>query len=110
MKTALWRLPKPVRGYFHAVATNDSQALANCFTADGVIVDVDRAIAGRNKIRQWAEEEVLGGSYKVIDSSGDGEKVSILLRFAPRDEESFRARYEFELQDGQILTANLQYV
>jgi hypothetical protein len=105
----LSELPEAIRCYFEAVKANNGEELANCFTEDGVIVDVDRAIAGRRRIREWAQDEVLGGTYNFIDLSGDDQTVSLLLSFAPRDEEPFRARYEFKIQNGQIFTANLQY-
>lgn len=52
---------------------------------------------------------MLGGTYNLIDLSNDDQIVSVLLDFAPPDEEPFRAAYNFELQDGHIFTANLQY-
>jgi SnoaL-like domain len=103
------RLPAPIRSYFEAVASQDSEALANCFAAEAVIIDVHRQIAGRQKIRKWGQNEVLGGKYNIIEWHGDGDAVQLLLTFAPRDEEPFRARYEFKIQDEQIVTASLQY-
>jgi ketosteroid isomerase-like protein len=106
---AFSRLTKPVRCYFEAVASDDSEALANCFSPEAVVIDLHRQIAGRQQIREWAENEALGGRYNIIAWNDDGDAVSLLLTFAPRDEEPFRARYEFQVQGGHIVTASLQY-
>jgi ketosteroid isomerase-like protein len=46
---------KPVNCYFEAVAAHDSKALADCFADDGVVLDVDRTISGREAIKMWAD-------------------------------------------------------
>jgi hypothetical protein len=106
---AFSRLTDPIRCYFEAVASQDSEALANCFSPEAVVIDVHRQIAGRQRIREWAEDEVLGGSYNIIAWNDDGDAVSLLLTFAPREEKPFRARYEFQVQGEHIVAASLQY-
>jgi hypothetical protein len=100
---------KPVNCYFEAVAAHDSEALADCFADDGVVLDVGRTVSGRDAIKMWAEREVLGGSYNIIDIGERDSIVSVLLIFTPQDEEAFYARYEFEIKNHKIAYSNLHY-
>jgi len=103
-------LPSEVRRYFEAVGRGRAGEVADCFAEGGVVVDVDRPIVGRAAIRAWAEEEVVGGRYRVLDSTPRGGGVTVLLTFTPPDEtDAFRARYSFDLAGGKIARVDLQY-
>jgi hypothetical protein len=110
-RARLTELPAEVRRYFDAVGRGRAAEVAECFVEGGVVVDVDQAIVGRAAIRAWAEEEVVGGTYRVLSSTRRDGGVAVLLTFAPPDDESdgFRARYTFELEDGKISRVELQY-
>jgi hypothetical protein len=49
-------LPQPVAGYFAAVESDDFEALARCFAADGIVRDERRTIIGPAEIRDWMAE------------------------------------------------------
>jgi hypothetical protein len=102
-------LPSAVQCYFEAVAAKSAVAIANCFVRDGLVIDVDRRIEGREAIREWAAQEVIGGVYHIIRAQPAGEQVSVLLTFAPDNSEPFRARYDFEIHEEKIVKVDLQY-
>jgi len=104
-------VPTAVQRYFDAVLAGSADALAQCFVLNGVVIDVDRRIVGRRAIRDWAEREVIGGRYSIIEVEPRRDGVSVLLMFAPPgpDSEPFRARYQLDLEGDRILNAELQY-
>ena len=87
-------------------ALQQSQAAS---LANRVVIDVDRRIEGREAIKQWAASEVIGGVYHIVRAELADNRVSVLLTFAPRDSESFRARYDFEIHEEKVVMADLQY-
>ena len=46
-------LPRPVAAYFAAEKAGDADALARCFTEDGVVRDEGGEFAGVTAIREW---------------------------------------------------------
>lgn len=102
-------VPSEAQCYFDAVKANDAAAVAACFTEDGVIDDVGRRFEGRAAIQRWAENEVLGGTYEILEVSAQPAEAQILLRFAPGGSGGFRARYIFSFTNGKISSATLQY-
>ena len=48
-------LPSVVSDYFNAENNHDSDAVARCFTADGIVHDDGHAHAGHDAIRAWKE-------------------------------------------------------
>jgi hypothetical protein len=103
-------LPAPAKCYFETIEAKNLDAFVNCFATDAVILDVSREIKGRAAIRTWAKNEVVGGQYTLLESKITKDGVSVLLRFAPSGyPNGFRARYEFMLRDGKIVSMNLQY-
>jgi hypothetical protein len=44
-------VPKPIASYF--AADSSDRAVADCFTADAIVVDEREAHQGREAIRQW---------------------------------------------------------
>ena len=102
-------LPPAAQCYFDSVVEGNAEALSNCFTPDGVVIDVNRSIEGRSAIRTWAQNEVVGGIYEIIEVKPTLTGVSVLLTFAPNRSSGFKARYDFQIQDGLIVKADLQY-
>lgn len=97
--------------YFDAVASEDLDALGECFTPDAEIIDVGRHIRGVDAIRTWADNEVLGGRYSILERTATGaQQVRMLVRFTPPGSSGgFRAYYTFDLAGGKITRADLQY-
>jgi hypothetical protein len=96
--------------YFDAVAARDARAVAAAFTPDGLVVDVGREIRGRDAIRRWAADEVVGGVYTLLDHTPHRHGTTLLVRFRPGGTgDGFRARYHFDITDGLITQATLEY-
>ncbi|GAA4106414.1 nuclear transport factor 2 family protein [Actinomadura miaoliensis] len=98
------------RAYVDAVNRRDLDALVNAFAGDGAVVDVSRTISGRDAIRAWARDEVIGGSLRVLsiaERRDDGQKL--LVHWAPSGSQGWRAHYDFTVSGGKIRTADLQY-
>jgi hypothetical protein len=55
-------LPEPVAAYFEA-DRRDADAVARCFTADGLVVDEGRSHAGRVAIAAWKQSASARFSY-----------------------------------------------
>ena len=56
-------LPEPIARYFEADRT-DSEAIADCFTGDAVVVDERRTHRGRDAIARWKSES--SGQYDYV--------------------------------------------
>ena len=98
------------RSYVDAVQAHNLDALVNSFTEDAVVVDVGRRIAGRNRIRQWAQDEVIGGRIEVLGRTPMADGEDLLVRFAPGGRgRGFEAHYQFTYHDGRIAHADLTY-
>jgi SnoaL-like protein len=98
------------RRYFDAVEKGSAEALAEAFAEDGKIVDVGRTISGRDAIRAWAVNEVIGGHYQLLEAASFTQGQTILLEFTPPSAHSgFRARYNLTFGENQIMVADLQY-
>ena len=54
-------LPRPIADYF-AADKGDGEAVAHCFTEDGVVRDEARTHEGRAAIAKWREE--AAGKYR----------------------------------------------
>ena len=108
-------IPTEAKCYFDAVAQKDVQVLGNCFLADAVIIDVNREISGIDAIRSWAEAEVFGGRYEILEIvTQKPDHVKLLIRFVPpgwggSSSQGFRAHYTFEFSRGKITRMDLQY-
>ena len=101
----------PAKCYFDAAGKSDLNALQGCFRDDAVIIDVSRKIAGIKAISRWAQNEVFGGRYEVLQIvSRDADTLKLLIRFAPQGySQGFKAHYSFEFRDGKIAKMDLQY-
>ncbi|CAL9459350.1 hypothetical protein SUDANB95_02588 [Actinosynnema sp. ALI-1.44] len=102
-------LDPSARRYLDAVAARDADAVAAAFTPDAVVVDVGREIRGREAIRAWAENEVIGGAYTLLDHTRHDGGTTMLVRFQPGGTGGFRANYRFDITDGRITKATLEY-
>lgn len=102
-------LDPAARRYLDAVAARDADAVAAAFAPDAVVVDVGREIRGRDAIRAWAEAEVVGGVYTLLDHAPRPGGVTMLVRFQPGGVGGFRADYGFDITDGLITKATLEY-
>jgi hypothetical protein len=102
-------LPEPIAAYFDA-DRQDGQAVARCFTRDGVVLDEGKTHAGLAAIEAWKTDsasrytytakphtlETRGSSYIVTSQvSGD-------FPGSPLD-----LRYRFMLERGKIATLEI---
>jgi hypothetical protein len=108
-------IPAPAKCYFDAIAKKDLNVLADFFQIDAVIIDVNREITGIRAIRNWAEDEVFGGRYEILEivSQKKG-SIKLLIRFVPpglwgKLSKGFKAHYTFEFSNGKIIKMDLQY-
>ncbi|MGY2125856.1 nuclear transport factor 2 family protein [Nocardia gipuzkoensis] len=102
-------LEPAARRYLDAVAARDADAVANVFAPDAIVIDVSRTIRGRAAIRRWAADEVIGGEYTLLGHSPRPGGTTMLVRFVPRGGQRFGATYSFDIADGLITKADLQY-
>jgi hypothetical protein len=102
-------LDPAARRYLDAVAAKNADAVAASFAPDGLVVDVGREIRGRDAIRQWAANEVIGGIYTLLEHKPRAGGVTMLVRFQPGGTGGFRANYHFDITDGLITKATLEY-
>ncbi|MFJ5261678.1 nuclear transport factor 2 family protein [Streptomyces sp. NPDC088387] len=95
--------------YVDAVADEDLDALVDAFHADAQLIDVGREFNGHDEIRQWADNEVIGGKLTVLEDTPKSDGTTLLVRFAPGGTGGFEANYEFTSRDGRITHLDLQY-
>ncbi|MFB4271718.1 nuclear transport factor 2 family protein [Nonomuraea sp. GTA35] len=101
---------RAAQAYVDAVNARDLDALVASFAPDAEIVDVGRSIEGHDAIREWAGNEVIGGTLRVLsiaERRADGQKL--LVHWAPGGSGGWRAHYDFTVGDGRIVKADLQY-
>lgn len=97
------------RCYVDAVNNENLDALVNCFSPDGAVMDVSREIGGYEAIRVWAEREVIGGTLEVLDVEPVEDGQRLLVYWAPEGSDGWQAHYTFTVQGGLIALADLQY-
>ncbi|WP_410793476.1 nuclear transport factor 2 family protein [Kribbella sp. C-35] len=93
--TAPYDVLPAARTYVDAVNRRDLDGLVNAFRPDGQVVDVSRTITGRDAIRTWARNEVIGGSLRVVrvvERRPDGQKL--LVHWAPAGSNGWPAHYD----------------
>lgn len=95
--------------YLDAAAARDAAAVAAAFAPDATVIDVSREIRGREAIRRWAAEEVIGGTYTLLGHSPRTGGTTMMLHFHPGDSGRLRATYNFDITGGLITRADLQY-
>jgi hypothetical protein len=95
--------------YVDAVADEDLDALVAAFHPDAELTDVGREFKGHDEIRDWADNEVIGGKLTVLKNTPKSDGTTLLVRFAPGGSGGFEANYEFTSRDGLITKLDLQY-
>ncbi len=98
-----------IQAYVDAVNAESLDGLASAFAVDGVVIDVSREIAGRAAIREWADNEVIGGSLRVLDIEPRQDGARLLVHWAPAGSDGWRAYYDFDVAGDGITRADLQY-
>lgn len=103
-KAAPLSLPTPIADYFAADA-GDGVAVANCFTADAVVVDEKRTHKGREEIARWKSKASAKYDYVSEPVAADevGGKVIVTARLTGNFPGSpVDLRYAFTLANGAI--------
>ena len=98
------------QAYVDAVNRGDLDALVNAFAPQGEVVDVTRRIRGRDAIRTWARNEVIGGSLRVegVTPAGPGAQ-RLRVHWSPAGSSGWAADYTFTGDGNQVAVADLQY-
>jgi hypothetical protein len=99
----------PAQAYVDAVNAGDLDALVEAFAPDGQVTDVNRPIRGRDAIRTWADNEVIGGRLQVLSVTAIPGGQDLLVHWAPQGSAGWRAHYRFTMTATAITVADLQY-
>ena len=72
-------LPDAIEAYFSADKKGDSQAIAEVFTQDAIVVDEGNTYQGRDAIRQWMANASTQYTYTVepFDVTEDGQRTLV---------------------------------
>ncbi|MDI3418518.1 nuclear transport factor 2 family protein [Streptomyces luteolus] len=108
-KKTLDSLQPAVRTYVDAVNSKDVDRLVGAFHPEGEAGDTGRSFHGREEIRDWASDEVIGGELTVLAHTPAENGSNVLVRFANGGLGAFRAHYEFALKDGLIHRVSMSY-
>ncbi len=106
------QLPAEAALYFDAVKSGSAEMLRQALVPEASVQVVDRNFNGVSEIQRFAETEVFGGTYRLIEVLTTGpDLVSVHLSFTPQNwsRPEPDAIYDFSLRDGRIATMNLQY-
>lgn len=102
-------LPEPVAVYFTA-DQGDSQAVAQCFTENAVVMDEGHTYRGRTAIRQWKTEASTKYQYTsepLACDQKDG-KIIVTCRLTGNFPDSpVNLRFCFELEDDKIASLEI---
>ncbi len=71
-------MPKPIADYFAADATNRT-AVAECFTAEAIVVDEKQTHCGRDAIARWKSETSAKYDYRSEPVSIDHEDDRVVV-------------------------------
>jgi hypothetical protein len=99
----------PAQAYVDAVNAGNLDALVGAFAPDGQVTDVTRPIRGRDAIRTWADDEVIGGRLQVLSVTAMPGGQDLLVHWAPQGSSGWRAHYRFTMTATAITRADLQY-
>jgi len=97
-------LPKPIAAYF-TLDRGDSEAFAECFAEDAVVIDEGVAHHGRAAIQQWKANAATTYQYTSEPFACElaGEKLVVTSRVAGNFPGSpINLRYFFQLADEKI--------
>jgi SnoaL-like protein len=96
--------------FVDAVAAKSVDAVVDSFSADATVIDVTRSFEGREAIRQWAANELVGGSLRVLVASNYQGGQELLVELTPEGASSgFQAEYRFDVRDNKITKLDMQY-
>jgi len=103
------KLPEPIAKYFAADRGN-ANAVAGCFTENGVVVDENHTHTGRDAIRRWKESATTKYNYasQPISSEQEDEETVVTTRLtgdfpgSPID-----VRYVFQLDGDRIASLEI---
>ena len=98
-------LPAPIRAYFDANTTLDTDAMLAPFSADAIVLDERRTHRGREAIRAWIEEASVGNQAVAVPQSLQLEDD--VYRITARVEGAFPGSpvtltFRFRLGEGRI--------
>lgn len=103
--------PPVVTTYLDAAGAGDIATLADCFTADGTVLDEGRTYRGRAEITGWREELASQWTYTctVTGSEARGDDEYLVSVRAEGDFPGGVAdlTYRFTLADGQIAALSI---
>jgi hypothetical protein len=97
------------RRYADGVNSGNLDGTVSAFAEDAVVIDTGRRIEGRDAIRGWVDNEVMGGKLDLLECSADNGAARMLVNFAPGGSGGFKAYYIFHTEGDQITTLDLQY-
>lgn len=103
-------IPAPFRCYLNGVAAKDLEATTACFSDAALVIDVGRRIEGKDAIRRWLENEVMGLKYEVesVTPKQGGAVMIVRISFGSGGG-GFRARYDVDFRDWRIIKMDLRY-
>ena len=104
-------LPEPIANYFAADMAGDSSALAQCFTADGVVRDEGGTFTGIVAIQQWNTQAKAKYHYTVEPlsmSARDGEVVVIGNVAGDFPGSPITLRYVFRVAGHKIVSLEIR--
>jgi hypothetical protein len=99
-----------VAAFVDAIAAKSVDAVVDAFSPDATVIDVTRSFEGHEAIRQWATNELVGGSLRVLEVSNYAGGQELLVEFTPEGSSGgFQAEYRFDVRDNKITRLNMQY-
>jgi len=101
-------VPAPFRCYLDGVAAKNLDATTACFADNALVIDVGRRIEGKEAIRRWLNNEVMGLKYKVESVTAKPGDAIIIVKISFSSGGGFRAKYDIDL-DTLITKMDLQY-
>jgi hypothetical protein len=103
------QLPKPIAKYF-AADRADANAVAECFTENGVVVDENHTHAGRDAIGRWKESAATKYNYvsqPTASEQQDGKTVVTTRLTGDFPGSPIDVRYVFQLDGDRIASLEI---
>lgn len=98
-------LPKPIDHYFSADNADDADGLADCFAADGTVLDEGRTLEGRDAIKAWnrAAKAKYGHRVEPLETEHHAGKIIVRGRVSGNFPGSPAVlAFNFQLVDDKI--------
>jgi len=102
-------LPEPIAAYFDA-DRHDGQAVARCFTREGVVMDEGKTHSGAAAIEAWKNEATARYSYTAEPHTlqTEGNRYLVIGRVSGNFPGSpVDLRYAFVLEHGRIASLEI---